>query len=136
MGLKLPADRCDLDAAFVQNLGGKAFFLAQDAQQQMFGADMLMGQALGFFGGVGEDPLAVVGERKVDGGRDLLADGGMVLDLLPDGFDRGVVAKESVGQDLVFPEKAEQEVFTFDVRAAELAGFVAAKKMMRRAFSV
>ena len=82
-------------------------------------------EALGFFRGVGEHALALVGEREVDGGRDLLADGGVLLDLLADGFDGGVRAEKAVGERLVFAKKAQQEMFGFDVRRAKLAGLVA-----------
>ena len=81
----------------------------------MFSADVLVAEALGFFSGVGEDALAFVGEREVDGGRDFFADGGVRLNLLSNRFDRCMRAQESVGQGLVFAEKAEQKVLRLDI---------------------
>ena len=80
---------------------------------------------LGLFGGVGQHPLALVAQRQIDRGRDLLADRGVRFDLLADRFDRGVRAQEPVGQRLVFAQQAQQQVLGLDVRAAELAGLVA-----------
>jgi hypothetical protein len=94
----------------------------------VFGADVLVGEAFGFFGGVGEDALALVGERQVDRGGDLLADGGVALDLLADGFDGCVRTQEAVGERLVLAQQAEQQVLGLDVRRAELAGLVAGKE--------
>src|SRR5579863_7521279 len=94
----------------------------------MFGTDVAMRQALGFFRGVGEDALALVAQWQVDRGRDLLADRGVAFDLFADGFDRGVGAQEAIGQGLVFAQKPEKQVLSLDVRRPELAGFVAREK--------
>ena len=101
--------------ALGENLGGEAFFFTQEAEQQMLGADVLVAEALCLFGSVGEDPLALVGERKINGGGDLLANRGVLFDLLADGLDGCVGAKKTIGQSLVFTEKTKQEVFGFNV---------------------
>src|ERR1700722_2985694 len=87
-----------------------------------------MGQALGFFRGVGEHALALVAQRQIDRGRDLFADRGMSFDLLANGFDRGVRTQETIGQGLVFAQKSEKQVLSLNVRRPELAGFVAREK--------
>ena len=74
----------------MQNLGGKALFFAQQTQQQMLGANVLVGKAFGLFRGVGEHALAFVAQRQVHGGGNLLANGGVTFDLFSDGFDRSV----------------------------------------------
>src|SRR5580658_8016572 len=94
----------------------------------MFGADVAVRQALGFLRGVGEHALALVAERKVDRGRNLLADRGMAFDLLSDGFDRGVRPQETVGEGFVFAQESEKQVLSLDIRRPELAGFVACEK--------
>ena len=126
--LQLLADGGQAQAALGEDLGGEALLLAQQAEQEVFGADVLVGEALGLLGGVGEHALALVGEREVDRGGDLLADGGVALDLLADGLDRGVRAQEAVGERLVLAQQAEQQVLGLDVRRTELAGLVAGKE--------
>ena len=108
----------------MEDFGGEAFFFAQEAEEQMLGADVLVGEALGLFSGVGQHALALVGEREVDGGRDFLADGGVAFDLFADGFDRGVRAKKAVGECLVFAQEPEQEMLGLDIGGAELAGLI------------
>ena len=111
-------------AALVQDLGGEALLFAQQAEQQVLGADVLVVQALGFLGAIRQHALALVAERQIDRGRNLLADGGVAFDLLADGFDGRVRPQKAVGQRLVFAQQAEQQVLGFDIRAAELAGLV------------
>ncbi len=86
-----------LQAALLQNLGGEALLFAQQTQEQMLGADVLVAQPLGFFGRIGQHALALVRKRQVDAGRDLFANGGVRLDLLADRLHRGVRAQEAVG---------------------------------------
>jgi hypothetical protein len=50
------------------------------------------------------------------------------FDLLADGFDRRVRAQEAVGQRLVLAQQAQQQMLGFDIRTAELAGFVPGEK--------
>ncbi len=121
---QLFANGGELQAALLQDLGGKTFLFAQQAEQQVFGADVLVRQPFGLFRGVGEHALALVRERKIDRGRDLLADGGMAFDLLADRFDRCVGTQEPVGKRLVFAEQPEQQVFGLDIGRSELAGLV------------
>src|SRR5579864_1829136 len=94
----------------------------------MFGANVAVGKALGFLGGVGEHSLALVAEREIDGGGDLLADGGVTLDLLADRFHRGMRTEEPVGEGFVFAQKSQKQVLSFNIRRPELAGFVAREK--------
>ena len=72
----------------MQDLGREALLFAQQAQQQMLGADVLVVEPLGFLGAVGQHALALVAERQVDRRRNLLANGGVPFDLLADGIER------------------------------------------------
>ena len=122
------ADGGEAQPALVQDLGGEALFFSQQTQQQMFGANVAVREPLGFFGGIGQHSLALVAEREIHGGGDLLADGGVPLDLLADGFHRGMRTEEPVGEGLVFAQKSQKQVLSLDIRRPELAGFVAREK--------
>ena len=101
-------------AALVQNLGGKALLFAQQAEQQMLGADVLVVQPLGFLGAIGQHALALVAQRQIDRGRNLLADGGVAFDLLANRFDRRVGAQKAIRQRLVFAQQAQQQMLGLD----------------------
>jgi hypothetical protein len=100
----------------VQDFRGKTLLLAQQAQQQVLGADVLVREPLGFLRRVGKHALALVAERQVYRGRYLFPDGGVAFDLLADRFDRGMRTQEAIGQGLVFAQQAEQQVLSLDVR--------------------
>src|SRR5271166_6029387 len=87
-----------------------------------------MGKALCLFRGIGEYALALVAQRQIDRGRNLLPNRGVAFDLLADRFDRGMRAQETVGQGLVFTKQTEKQVLGLYVRRPELAGFVAREK--------
>src|SRR5262249_54937148 len=80
------------------------------------------------FRGVRQYALALVREGQVDRGRHLFPDRRVALDLLANGLYRSMRAEEAVGQGFVFTEQTEQQVFSLDVRRAELTGFIARKK--------
>ena len=111
-------------AAFGQNLRAKALFLAQDAQQQMLGPDVLVPEPLGLFGGEIQDALALLAQRHFHGRGDALANGDARLDLLANRLDRAVRPQKAVGQRFVLAHQAEQQMLGLDVRAAVLAGLV------------
>src|SRR5580693_1960413 len=52
----------------------------------------------------------------------------MALDLFPDRFHRRMRAQETIGQGLVFAQQSEQQVFSLNIRRAELAGLVPRKE--------
>src|SRR5689334_18670841 len=90
----------------------------------MFGPDMLVRQALRFFGGIGQHALAFIAEGQVDRGGDLLPNGGMPFYLFPNGLDRSMRPKKTIGKRLILAQKPEQQVFRLDVRRTELTGFI------------
>ena len=73
------ADGGQAQTALVQDLGGEALLFAQQAEQQVLGADVLVVEPLGFFGAIGQHALALVAERQIDGSRNLLAHRGVRL---------------------------------------------------------
>ena len=98
---------------------------AQDAEQQMLGADVVVQQAVRFFRGKLQHALGFGAERDLDRRRDLLAEHGPAFDLLPDAFEGEVRAgKDPAGQALAFPDQSEQQVLGLDRDAPELTGLV------------
>ena len=65
---QLFANLRQLQTALLQNLGRKALFFAQQAQEQMFSPNVLVPQPFGFFRRVGQHTLALVGKRQVNRG--------------------------------------------------------------------
>src|SRR5579884_1286657 len=94
----------------------------------MLSPNVLVRQPLGFFRGIGKHALALVAQRKIDGGRNLLANGSVTLDLFADGFDRGMRTQEAVGQSLVFAQESQEQVLGLYIRRTELAGFIPCKE--------
>ena len=72
--LQFFADGGKPQAALMQNLGGEALLLAQQAEQQVLGADVLVVQALGLLGAIGQHALAFVAERQIHRSGNLFAD--------------------------------------------------------------
>ena len=93
-------------AALMQDFGGEAFLFAQQAEQKMFGANVLVAEPFGFFGAIGEHAFAFVAEGKIDRSRNFLPHGGMRLNLLANGFDGGVRPQESIGESFILAQQA------------------------------
>ena len=123
------AQRRKPQPALLQNFRAKALLFAQDSQQQMFGADVLVPEALGLFGGEIQDALGFLAERHFHRRGDALADGDALFDLLADGFDRAVGTQETVGQRLVLAHQAEQQMLGLDVRASRTGWPRSARKI-------
>jgi len=104
---QLFAKRGKTQAALHQNLRAEALLFAQDAKEQMLGADVLVPEALGFFRRHIKDAFALRAEGHFDGGRDALADGDTGFDLFAYGLDRALLAEETVGQGFVLTHQAE-----------------------------
>src|SRR5579884_1422348 len=94
----------------------------------MLRSDVLVAEALGFLGAIGQHALAFVTQGEIHRRGHLLPDGGVRFNLLADRFDCGVRAQESIREGFVFPEQSQKQVLRFDVRAAELAGLVAGEE--------
>src|SRR6185436_16002540 len=105
--------------------GGNRALLAQDAEQEVFGADVVVQEPVGFVGRELQDTLGLGAERNLDAGRDLLAEDRAPFDFLPDVLERQVRAGEdATGQALPLADEAQQQVLGFDRNASELAGLV------------
>ncbi len=72
--------------------------------------------------------LDLVAEGQLHRGGDPLPDRCPPFHLLADAFQRAVRAQKAIGQGLVLPQQAQQEVFALDVGAAVLAGLVAGEE--------
>src|SRR5262249_59272858 len=90
------ADGGKTQPALVQNLGRKTLFFAQQAQQQVLGTDMLVAETLGLFGAISQYPLALVAERQIDRGGNLVANRGVPFDLLANGFNSTMTPKQAI----------------------------------------
>ncbi len=102
---------------------------AQDAEQQMLGADVVVQQPIGFFGGKLQHALGFRAERDLDRRRDLLAEHGAPFDLFSDVLQGQVRPGENAaGQPLAFANEPEQQVLGLDGDAAQLARLVSGEE--------
>ena len=109
--------------------GGHAALFAQDAEQQVLGADVVVQQPVGFLGGALEDALGLGAERNFDRGRDLLAEDRPTFDFLADVLEGEVRAsKNPARQPFSFANQAEKEVLGLNRDAPELAGLISGKE--------
>jgi hypothetical protein len=98
---------------------------AQDAEQQVLGADVVVQQPVGLFGRELQDTLGFGAERNLDRRRDLLAEYGAPFDFLADRFERQMRAgKDPAREPFALANQAEEQVLGFDRDAAELGRFI------------
>ena len=94
-------------------------------EQQVLRPDVVVQQAVGFFGGVLQDALGFGAEGNLDRGRHLLAEHGPAFDFLANAFEREVRAGENAaGQALALANQPEEEVLGLNRDAAELTRLV------------
>src|ERR1700677_4175737 len=110
----------------MQDVSGEALLFTQ-SQQKMLGSNVLVRKALSLLGSVSQNPLALVAQREIDRGRELLPDSNASLNVLADGLERGMRTQEPEGESFVFAQKSQQQVLRLYVRRTELTGFVARK---------
>src|SRR5258705_3099921 len=94
----------------------------------MLGSTVLVRKALSLLGSVSENPRALVAQREIDRGRDLLPDSSVSLNLLADELDRGMRTQEPEDESFVFAQKSQQQVLRLYVRRTELTGLIARKE--------
>jgi len=137
-GRHILADGGNAHPPLAQHSGGSRVLLAQKAEEDVLGADVVVEHPLRLLRGESEDALRIGREGDVHRGRDLLPVGRGILDLLAN-FLGGklVLAEEAGGEPLALPDQAEQEVLGLDGGAPQLAGLVASEEdHAPRSFSV
>ena len=123
------ADRVQPHALFHQDGGRDRALLAQDAEQEVFRADVVVQQPVGFFRRELQHPLGFRAEGNLDRGGDLLAEDRPPLDLLADAFEGQVrPGKDAAGEALALADEPEEQMFGLDGDAAQLTGFVACEE--------
>ena len=123
------ADGVEPHPLFHEDRGGDRPLLAEDAEQQVLGPDVVVQQPVGFFGRKLQHPLGFRAERDLDRGRHLLAEDRPAFDFLADVLEREVRAREDpAGQAFAFANQAEKEMLGLNRDAAELAGLVAGEE--------
>ena len=119
------ADGIQAHPLFEQDGGRHRALLAQDPEQQVLGADVVVQQAIGFFGGKLQHALGFGAERELDRGRHLLAEDRPAFDFLADVFERQMGAgKDPAGQAFAFANQTEEQVLGLNGDASELTGLV------------
>ena len=115
----LLADPVEVGAELDQDLGRDALALADQAEQDVLGADVVVTELQRLAQAELEDLLGARRERDVPA-RGLLALADGLLDLGPNGLQRDVEALERLGRDaFTLVDEAEQDVLGADVVVAE-----------------
>ena len=123
------AHRVQPHALLHEDGGGDGSLFAQDSEQEVLGADVVVQQAVGLFGGRLEDALGFGAERDSDRRRDFFAENRTAFDFLADVFERQVRAREDPArQTFTFPDESEQQVLGFNRHTPELTGLVPGKE--------
>ena len=118
----LLADPVEVGAELLQHLGGDALTLADQAEQDVLGADVGVAELQRLAQGQLEHLLGAGRERDVPAGG-LLALADDLLDLRAHGLQGDVEALQSLGRDaLALVDQAEQDVLGSDVVVGEHAG--------------
>src|SRR6185437_249425 len=118
----LLAHAVEVGAQLHEHLGGDALALADEAEQDVLGADVVVAELEGLAEAQLQDLLGARGERDV-AGRLLLALADDVLALLADGVQRDTERFQSLGGDpLTLVDQAEQDVLRPDVVVVEHLG--------------
>ena len=120
----LLADAGEVGAELDEDLGGDALALADQAEQDVLGADVVVAELQGLAQRELEHLLGPRRERDVAGRRGAaLADD--LLDLAAHGLERDAQALEGLGGDaLALVDQPEQDVLGADVRVVEQACFL------------
>ena len=120
----LLADPGQVGAELDEHLGGDALALADEAEQDVLGADVVVAELEGLAQRELEDLLGAWGEGDVAGRRRAaLADD--LLDLAAHGLERDAEALEGLGGDaLALVDQPEQDVLGADVAVVQQARFL------------
>ena len=122
--------------SLMQHLGGDALALADQAEQDVLGADVVVAELQRLAQRELEDLLGARRERDVPAGG-LLALADDLLDLCADGLERDAEALQGLGGDAVaLVDQAEQDVLGADVVVESMRASSWASTTTRRARSV
>jgi hypothetical protein len=103
--------------------------LAQDAEQQVLGPDVVVQQPIGFFRGELQHALGFSAEGNLDRRRHLFPKHGAAFDFLADVFEGEMGAREDAArQPFTLANQSKQEVLGLNGNAAELTGLVAGEE--------
>src|SRR4029079_12020436 len=98
---------------------------AENADEEVLGADVLVEHRLRLVRGVGKNLLRFLGERQLRGRRDAVDEEAVALDFTADLLRLHVEAGEDLLDDFFpFGEDAEEDVLRLDDTRAELRGFI------------
>jgi hypothetical protein len=115
------ADRVQSHPFFHQDRRRDRTLLAEDAEQQVLGPDVVVQQPVGLFGRKLQDALGFGAEGDLDRGRDLLAKHGAPFDFFSDGLQGQMRAGEDpAGEALPLANQAQEEMLGFNGDTAEL----------------
>ncbi len=108
-----------------QDGGGDRTLLAENSEQQMFRADVVVQQPIGFVGRKLQNAFRLGAERNLDRCRDLLPEHRASFDLLADVLEGEMRAREDAArQPLAFANQAKEKMLGLYRDAAELAGLI------------
>ena len=123
------ADGIEAHPLFEKDGGRHRALLAQDPEQQVFGADVVVEQAVGLFGRKLQHALRFGAEGELDRGRDLLAEHRPAFDFLADIFERQMGAgKNPAGQAFALANQPKKQVLGLNGDASELTGLVTSEE--------
>jgi hypothetical protein len=104
-------DRVEAYSLVRQNGSRHGRFLAEDAQEEMLGADVVVQQSIGLFSRKLKDAFGFGAERDLDRGRSLFAEDGAPSDFIADVVAREVRAAENaVGDPFGLTDQPKQQM--------------------------
>ena len=134
---RLFADAVDVEALGGEDARGGRRLDAQDADQQMLGADVLVEHRLRFVRGVREDLFRLLGKRQFGRRGDAVDEEPVAFHLAADLLRLDVEAGEDLLDDLLpLAEDAEEDVLGLDDAGAELRCFVSGEEECAAGFLV
>ncbi len=132
------ADGVEAHPLFHEDRRRDRALFAQDAEQEVLGADVVVQQPIGLFGRELQHALGLRAERNFDRRRDLLPEHGPAFDFLADVLEGQVRTREDpAGEPLPFADEPQEEMLGLNGDAAELTGLVTGEeKYSSRPFRV
>src|SRR3984957_12893705 len=94
----------------------------------MLSSNMLVAQALGFFGSEVQNSFALLTQRNLHRSRNAFAHGNARFNFFPDGFDRAMRPQEPVRERFILAQQSQQQMLGLDIGASVLARLVSGKK--------